>query len=104
MSNVSIAPDGTITIDGKVVSPGEVATLTPAITSGISTLIKDVTNRHNWSIKNVEKLLAWGAGLVATTNGFSALSLSPNIREALLGAAAFVLGAIHVSTPTTPKA
>lgn len=93
---IHIASDGTLTIDGKVVTPAEADT---AITDVHNAWLK-LSNRKNWSIKNAEKVLLYGVGVVGATNGLTFLSMSASLRETLVGASGFVLALIHVSMPT----
>jgi hypothetical protein len=90
--NIQIADNGTITANGAIVNSVTTATAAHGLWS-------EITQRKNWSIKNIERVLAYGAALVAATNGFSTAGLPPNIREWLLGASALIISAIHVSTP-----
>lgn len=96
---ISIAEDGTLTVDGVVVTAAEVEKDIPVVEKdlkiGLNTL-------HNWrqiNIKSVEKAVLYVAGVAGATNGFSGLSLPSSLREAIVGGSAFVLAAIHVSTP-----
>lgn len=98
MAKTTIGPDGTITVDGHVITPSEIGTAS----NELATIYKTLDNKKNWSLKNFEKLLAYGAGLVGATNGFSAAGLPTNIREWLIIGASIVVAALHVSTPATP--
>jgi hypothetical protein len=93
---INIKPDGTLLIDGKVVTPQEASTLV----KDAHKLWLELQVRSNWSIKNAERLLAYGVGLVGATDGFSFLAMPADLRATLVGAAAFVAGMIHLSTPT----
>lgn len=97
--STKIASDGTITVDGKIVTPAEASKLIPTVEHEVWNVITAIRNRKNWSIKNGEKVLLWGAGLISATNGFAQLSIPSNVRGWIIGGAAFVLGAIHNSTP-----
>lgn len=93
---IHIDPDGTLYVDGKKITPGEVV-------EGVNLAHKayiELMNRKNWTVKNVEKAVLYGAGVVAATNGFTALSLPVTLREWLLGGSALILAAVHISTPT----
>lgn len=53
--------------------------------------------------KKFEKLLMYVVGIFGATNGFGgALTVGHTVDEVLLGAAAAVLAAIHISTPAAP--
>jgi hypothetical protein len=54
-------------------------------------------NGVSW--RSVEKLLAYGAGIVAATNGFAQVALPTSLRDWLLGASAVIVAALHVSGP-----
>lgn len=52
--------------------------------------------------KKFEKLVTYVVGIFAATNGFGgALAIGHTIDEVLLGGAAAVLAAIHISTPVS---
>lgn len=62
------------------------------------------------SWRTIEKLLAYGAGIVGATNGFAQVAMPTTLRDLLVAAAAFVVHALHVSGPaatantsTSPK-
>ena len=93
---IHIATDGTLTVDGKVITPSAIVTAT----QDVDHFIKLALVKKNWSIKNLEKVIAYGAALVGSTNGFAQAGLPANLREVLIGSAAFVLGLIHISSPT----
>jgi hypothetical protein len=60
------------------------------------------TSAVSW--RSVEKLLAYGAALVGSTNGFAQLSMPTSVRNVLIGAAAVVVYALHSSGPAeTPN-
>lgn len=59
--------------------------------------VKLSTTTVSW--RSIEKLLSYGAALVASTNGFAQLSLPTSLRDSLLGVAAIVVAALHVSGP-----
>ena len=54
--------------------------------------------------KGFEKALMYVVGLLASTNVLGQVPISTSLKEWLVGGAAVVLGAIHLSTPVTPKA
>lgn len=93
---IHIDADGTLTVDGKVVTPAEANT----VVSDAHKAYIELMNRKNWTVKNAEKVLMYGVGLVGATNGFSFLSLNAGLRATLVGAAAFVVAMVHHSTPT----
>ena len=99
MAVINVASDGTLTIDGAVVTPAQVAAVAPNIITDVENFVKLTSNKKNWTVKNIEKLLAWGAGLVAVTNGFSTLTMPTSLRDWLMGSAAIILAAVHISTP-----
>lgn len=99
MPTVSITPENKVVIDGKTIDPATIGKNVPVVLSDIELAYKALRSRKNWTLKNLEKLLAYGAAVVAATNGFSAAGLPPTIREWLLGASALVIAALHVSTP-----
>lgn len=47
--------------------------------------------------RTIEKLLVYGAGIVAATNGFAQLSMPNSVRAALLGVAGIITLGLHVS-------
>jgi hypothetical protein len=49
-------------------------------------------NGVSW--RSVEKLLAYGAGIVAATNGFAQVALPTSLRDWLLGASAVIVAAL----------
>jgi hypothetical protein len=63
------------------------------------------------SWRSVEKLLAYGAGVVGATNGFAQVAMPTTLRDLLVAGAAFVVASLHMSGPaatantsTSPKA
>ena len=95
---VSIDADGKVTVDGVVITPGEV----DKVAADVDKAWKLLSNRRNWTFKNAEKVLAYAAALVSGTNVFGQIGIPSDARATIVGAAAFVLAAIHVSTPKTP--
>ena len=76
----------------------EVVKDTPIIRKDI-TAIETSVYKNGYSAKTFEKLLAYLAGLIAATNGFSQIHMPTSTRDTLMGAAGLVLAALHVSTP-----
>lgn len=68
------------------------------VANGIKAL-RPFANRNaiKLNTRSVEKLLVYGAGIVAATNGFSALTMPNTVRGVLLAASAGVIAALHVS-------
>ena len=95
MPSYSIDSDGTVYIDGKPVLN---AKQVPVIEKDVKQVIATIKSGQ-FSVKSLEKLLAWGAALVASTNGFAQAGLPSNIREWMLGGAALILAGIHNNTP-----
>lgn len=89
---------GAVTVDGVVVSPGEVGT----VVRDTDLAWREVTNRKNWNIKQIEKGVVYVATVVTTTNVFGQIPLPTGVKEWVLGGAALIIGAIHVSTPKVP--
>lgn len=79
--------------------PVQVNAEVSAAASRAHTLWREITMRKNWSIKNVERVLAYLAGLIAATNGFGDAGMPTSIRTTLLVVSGVILAAIHVSTP-----
>ena len=57
-------------------------------------------NETEKDAKTVEKALVYVATLVTTTNVFGTIGVPTGVKEWALGAAGFILAAIHVSTPS----
>jgi hypothetical protein len=56
------------------------------------------------SWRSIEKLIAYGAGLVGSTNGFAQLSMPSSWRDTMMAVAAAIVVALHVSGPAaTPN-
>jgi hypothetical protein len=104
MAAVVISPNGDITVDGKTVTPAQAATEAGVAIADIHKIITALSNRKNITWKNAEKAVIYLAGIVGASNGFTWLTMPNSVREWLVGGAAFVLAAIHISTPTTPTA
>jgi hypothetical protein len=65
-----------------------------------ATVSKDVSVAQSWlkaNTRTLEKLVLYGAGLVAATNGFAQLNLSTTVREWLLAGSAIVVASLHLS-------
>lgn len=60
-------------------------------------------NLGNISWRSIEKLLAYGAGLVGTTDGFAQLSMPASIRSVLIAVAGAIVVALHASGPAATK-
>lgn len=56
---------------------------------------KNAVDEVNW--RTVEKYIAYGAGLVASTNGFAQLAMPNSFREVLLAVSAGLVAALHLS-------
>lgn len=99
MTTIQIEQDGSLLVDGKLVTPAEVAGITSTLTKApiIGKLINDVT--HNVAVKNVEKVVVYIAAALSTSNVFGTIPVPSSVKEWVLGASAFVLGMIHYTTP-----
>lgn len=78
-----------------------VGTLVKDAESNPSAVVKEVenvVNLKNLNSRTLEKLLVYGAGLVAATNGFAQLGMPNSVRSALMGASAIAVLAIHHSS------
>lgn len=95
MSEVNIGKDGTVIVDGKVITPAEVENALPYVDKAW----REVSNKANWNVKQVEKGAVWLAGIAAATNGFGQIAMPNNVRGLITLAAGLVLAAIHVSSP-----
>jgi hypothetical protein len=93
--DIQIADDGTVTVDGKVITPEEVINALPYADK----VWREVTNKSSWNIKNVERAAVYVATVVTTSNVFGQIPMPNGVKTGVLFAAAIILGAIHVSTP-----
>lgn len=93
--DVHIAEDGTITVDGVVVTPAELAKEGPVV----DRVWRELSNKANWNMKTAEKGILYLAGIAAATNGFGQIPMPASARGIITAAAAFALAAIHISTP-----
>jgi len=97
--HIQIEPNGDVFVDGVKITPSQAA----ATATEVDKLWREVANKQNWSIKNVEKGVLWLAGISIATNGFGQIpGIPPSVRLGITGAAAFALAAIHISTPKAP--
>lgn len=86
---------GVVTVDGRVITPAEVADALPYVDK----VWREVSNKTNWNVKNAERLAVYTATVVTTSNVFGQIPMPNGVKTGVLFAAAIVLGAIHVSTP-----
>ncbi len=100
--HVEILSDGTLKIDGKEYNPQVVASTVSTAERDLAIAYHELTNRRNGTLKNVEKLVVYVAAIAGATNGFGQIPMAPSVRGWIVGGAAFVLAAIHVSTPKAP--
>jgi hypothetical protein len=86
--------DGQVYVDGKVVTG---ATLVNVERDVKNFRLKDIS----W--RSIEKLLAYGSGIVAATNGFAQLGLPTNLRNTLLAVSAAIVASLHITGPAATK-
>ena len=95
--------NGTVTINGVTYTAAEAGALVakeaPIIVRDTKAVWEDLSRRSNWNIKNVERVALYAATFITTSNVFGQIPLPTNLRIGFASAAAFVLAAIHVSTP-----
>lgn len=86
---------------GEVI--GTLVENTPAIEKGIQTVEQTFVHggKVSFNTRSLEKLLAYGAGLVAATNGFAQLALPNSVRVGLMAVSSAVVFALHHSSVKT---
>lgn len=92
---VEIDKSGNVTVDGVRITPGEVE---QGVT-WVDRAFREASNKQNWTVKNAEKVVLYVAGIAAATNGFGQIPLPTDVRGWVVGGAALVLAAVHISTP-----
>lgn len=96
---VIIAPNGNITVDGKLITPEQAASDANIAVEDLHKLVTALHNKTLLSWKNAEKAVVYLAGIVGASNGFTTFTMPASLREWIVGGSAFVLGMIHISTP-----
>lgn len=92
---VGLDAQGNVVVEGQTLTPAEIG----AGISWVDKAWREVSNKANWNVKQVEKIIVYGAAAAAATNGFGQIAMPSNVRGWIVGASALVLGAIHFSTP-----
>lgn len=86
--------DGVAYVDGKEVTGTQIVALEKDVASF---RLKDIS----W--RSIEKLIAYGAGLVAATNGFAQLGLPTDLRNTLLAVSGALVVALHATGPAATQ-
>ena len=101
MADIHVADDGTVTVDGKVITPQEIESTGDKAVADAEKAWAILTNHANWNYKQLEKGILYISGIAAATNGFGQIPMPASVRGLVTLGAAIALGAIHVSTPKT---